>query len=400
MKVDFYQKAKAVEKEIKNYYIHLHKHPELSGKEYQTQKWILSQLKQWGVECRPCADTGVYAVIRTGKAGYTIAFRADMDALPIQEETGLSWSSETHGIMHACGHDVHMTVLLGCIRVLQENREQLHGNIVFLFQPSEEHQGGASRMIADGAMETPKPDLVVAFHVWPQRAGTITCISGPVMAQPDAFSIEFTGLGGHGASPHLCKNPIPAMAALVNAIGNITADAISAQETAVVNICRIQCGEKYNIVAEKGYLEGTIRTYDMKVREKIIRRLKKLTESIADAWEIEGAYFMDSGYPATINDKIAARWATGILKKELPIVDILTEGEPSMLGEDFSCYGMLCPSLFLRLGCWPEDEDRQFPLHNCCFEIDESILADGTAACCVLASAFSEKGFELINENH
>ncbi|WP_287082719.1 M20 metallopeptidase family protein [Blautia sp. LMAG:36] len=230
MKVDFYQKAKEAEEEIKRYYIHLHKHPELSGQEYQTQEWILSQLKQWGVECRTCADTGVYAIIRSEKPGYTIAFRADMDALPIQEQTGLSWSSEENGVMHACGHDAHMTVLLGCIRILHENREQLYGNIVFLFQPSEEHQGGAARMIVDGAMKTPKPDLIVAFHVWPQRAGTITCMSGPVMAQPDAFSIELIGKGGHGATPHICRNPIPAMAALINAIGNITANDISARK--------------------------------------------------------------------------------------------------------------------------------------------------------------------------
>lgn len=400
VKVDFYQKAKEAEEEIKRYYTHLHKHPELSGQEYQTQEWILSQLKQWGVECRTCADTGVYAIIRSGKPGYTIAFRADMDALPIQEQTGLSWSSEENGVMHACGHDAHMTVLLGCIRILHENREQLYGNIVFLFQPSEEHQGGAARMIVDGAMKTPKPDLIVAFHVWPQRAGTITCMSGPVMAQPDAFSIELIGKGGHGATPHICRNPIPAMAALINAIGNITANDISAQETAVVNICRIRCGEKYNIIAEKGYLEGTIRTYDTKVREEIIRRLKKLTTSIADAWEIEGSYYMDSGYPATINNKTAACWAAEILKKEIPEVEILTEGEPSMLGEDFSCYGTVCPSLFLKLGCWKEDEKRHFPLHSSCFEIEESILLDGIAAFCILASAFSEKGFERINEKY
>ena len=149
---------------------------------------------------------------------------------------------------------------------------------------------------------------------------------GPVMAQPDAFGIEIKGKGGHGASPHLCKNPIPAMAVLVNAIGNITADAVSAQETAVVNICRIQCGEKYNVVAETGYLEGTIRTYDADVRKKIIHRLEKLTKSIAEAWEMEGTYHMSSGYPATVNDKTAAHWATRVLQEKLKGEEILTEG--------------------------------------------------------------------------
>lgn len=399
MKIDYYQKAREAEAEIKSYYIHLHRHPELSGQEHKTQEWILGQLKTWKVECRSCADTGVYAVIKSGKPGHTVALRADMDALPVKEQTGLAWQSENAGVMHACGHDVHMAVLLGCIRILQECRDCLHGNIVFLFQPSEEQQGGARRMIEEGAMGDPKPEFIAAFHVWPQRAGSITCMPGPVMAQPDAFGIEIKGKGGHGASPHLCKNPIPAMAALVNAIGNITADAVSAQETAVVNICRIQCGEKYNVVAETGYLEGTIRTYDADVRKKIIHRLEKLTKSIAEAWEMEGTYHMSSGYPATVNDKTAAHWAARVLQEKLKGAEILTEGEPAMLGEDFSYFGAQCPSLFLRLGCWKKEETKRYNLHSSCFEIDESILAEGTAAFCVLASEFAEKGFET-DEDH
>ena len=399
MKIDFYQKARETEEEIRSYYTHLHRYPELSGQEYKTQEWILGQLKEWKVECRPCADTGVYAVIRSGRPGHTVALRADMDALPVAEQTGFAWQSENAGVMHACGHDVHMAVLLGCIRILQACRDSIRGNVVFLFQPSEEQQGGARRMIEEGVMDDPKPELTAAFHVWPQRAGSITCMSGPVMAQPDAFGIEIKGMGGHGASPHLCRNPIPAMAALVNAIGNITADVVSAQEAAVVNLCRIQCGEKYNVVSETGYLEGTIRTYDADVREKIIRRLKRLTKSIAEAWEMEGTYHMSSGYPATINDKTAAHWAARVLQEKLQNVEMITEGEPSMLGEDFSYFGEQCPSLFLRLGCWKNEETNQHPLHSSCFEIDESILTEGAAAFCVLASEFAEKGFES-DENY
>lgn len=395
MSIDFYQRAREIEEEIKNYYIHFHKNPELSGQEYKTQEWILEKLREWQVESRVCADTGVYAIIRSGRSGHTIALRADMDALPVKEETHLPWESENVGVMHACGHDVHMAILLGCIKILQECRECLKGNVVFLFQPSEEQQGGARRMIAEGVMTDPTPELIAAFHVWSQMAGSITCMEGPVMAQPDAFIIEIKGKGGHGAVPHLCKNPIPAMAAMINAIGNITADAISAQEAAVVNICRIQCGEKYNVVAERGYIEGTIRTYDAGVREIIIHRLKKLTESIAEAWEMEGRYSMSSGYPATVNSKAAAHWAAHVLKEKLTEVKIFTEGEPSMLGEDFSYFGKQCPALFMRLGSWKKEKTKQHPLHSSCFEVDESILKEGVAAFCVLASAFTEKGFEI-----
>lgn len=395
MSIDFYQRAREIEEEIKNYYIHFHKNPELSGQEYKTQEWILEKLREWQVESKVCADTGVYAIIRSGRPGHTIALRADMDALPVKEETHLPWESENVGVMHACGHDVHMAILLGCIKILQECRECLKGNVAFLFQPSEEQQGGARRMIAEGVMADPTPELIVAFHVWPQIAGSITCMEGPVMAQPDAFTIEIKGKGGHGAVPHLCKNPIPAMAAMINAIGNITADAISAQEAAVVNICRIQCGEKYNVVAERGYIEGTIRTYDADVREIIIQRLKKLTESIAEAWEMEGRYSMSSGYPATVNSKAAAHWAAHVLKEKLTEVKIFTEGEPSMLGEDFSYFGKQCPALFLRLGSWKKEKTKQHPLHSSCFEVDESILKEGVVAFCILASAFTEKGFEI-----
>ncbi len=393
MKREFYHKIGEIEDDIKNYYRYLHRYPELSGREYKTQAWILDQLRKWEVECRPCADTGVYAVIRTGRPGHTIALRADMDALPVTEHTGLPWESRRKGVMHACGHDAHMAILLGCIRILQGYRDSLCGNVVFIFQPSEEQQGGAERMIKEGALEHPSPEFAAALHVWPQEAGSITCMSGPVMAQPDAFRIEIRGKGGHGAAPHLCRNPIPALASLVNAIGNITADVVSPQEMAVVNVCRIQCGEKYNVVSETGCLEGTIRTYDNAVREKIIRRLKRLTVSTAEAWEMEGTYSMSAGYPATINDRAAASWAARILQKKLRGIKVFSEGEASMLGEDFSYFGKYCPSLFLRLGCWKECGDKQYPLHNSCFEIDESVLAEGVEVFCVLASVFTERGF-------
>lgn len=398
MKQDFYHKIREMEDDIKNYYRYLHRYPELSGKEYKTQSWILEQLRKWKVECRPCADTGVYAVIRSKNQGHTIALRADMDALPVAEHTGLPWKSEHDGVMHACGHDAHMAVILGCIRILQECRDRLCGNVVFLFQPSEEQQGGARRMIEEGILDDPAPEFIAALHVWPQEAGSITCMPGPVMAQPDAFCIELKGKGGHGASPHLCRNPIPAMASLVNAIGNITADTVSAQEMAVVNVCRIQCGTKYNVVDENGFLEGTIRTYNNEVREKIVRRLKRLTVSTAEAWEMEGIYSMSAGYPATINDKTAARWAARILNERLKNIKVFTEGEASMLGEDFSYFGEHCPTLFLRLGCWSKKEGKRYPLHNGCFEIDESALAEGVLVFCVLVSAFTERGFETEEE--
>lgn len=390
MKIDYYQEAKKIENEIKETYRHLHRKPELSGVETMTQQWILERLSGWGVECRPCADTGVYAVIRTGKVGCTIAFRADMDALPVEEKTDHAFRSEHAGVMHACGHDAHMTVLLGCINILNQQRENLVGNIVFLFQPSEEKNGGAVRMIEDGVLDNPKVELIAAFHVWGQKAHTITCIAGPVMAQPDAFRIEVEGKGGHGAAPHTTRNPISALVAMVPMIERIPGTVLSAQETAVVNVCHIRSGESYNVVTDTGYLEGTIRTFDKTIRDNIIRQLQAIAELVPGAYGMQGRYTMNSGHPATVNDASAAEWAATILKQAMPEVEIITKAEPSMLGEDFSYFGQTVPALFMRLGCWPTEPEEQYPLHHCRFQIEESALADGVAAFCTMADAFTK----------
>ncbi|NCC42510.1 MAG: amidohydrolase [Clostridia bacterium] len=394
MKIDFYQKAKEYEEEIQNMYTYLHENPELSGAERETQTWIMGLLEKWKVEHRPCADTGIYAAIKTARPGHTIMLRADMDGLPVQEQTGLSYASKKEGIMHACGHDAHMSVLLGCIRILKEYEDMLCGNIIFMFQPSEERNGGSKRMIEEGVLEEPKPELAAAFHVWPQKAHSIACIPGPVMAQPDGFRIDIEGKGGHGASPHLCKNPISVLAPLALAIKEITSDKISAQESAVVNVCQIHCGENYNLVADHGYLEGTIRTYDTQVREQIIHHLEILTESMPQAYDMKGFFTLNSGYPPTINDKKTTVWAYHALQDNMKNMDILSEGEPAMLGEDFSCFREVCPTLFMRLGCWPKEAERQHPLHHNCFCIDRSILTDGAAAFCMLTAKFSKEGYQ------
>lgn len=294
--------------------------------------------------------------------------------------------------MHACGHDAHMTILLGCIKILQQYRENLQGNVVFLFQPSEEKNGGARQMITEKVLEDPMVELIMAFHIWPQKAGTITCIPGPVMAQLDAFRIEVEGKGGHGAAPHITRNPVSALAALVPMIERIPSIVIPAQSTAVVNVCHIHSGDSYNVVSDKGYLEGTIRTYDADIRAKIIGQLEKIAEIIPQGYGMQGRYSMDSGYPATVNDRPAALWAADILKQELPEIEIISDAEPSMLGEDFSYYGQKVPALFMRMGGWPREEKNQYPLHHCRFQIDESVLADGISAFCILAAAFTEKG--------
>lgn len=392
MSINFKQEVKKAETEIIETYEYLHRHPELSGQEKKTQAWILKQLEKWRVEAYPCAGTGIYAVLRGKENGHTIALRADMDALPVKEDTELPYRSETEGVMHACGHDAHMSILLGTIRIMKQYRDKMKGNIVFLFQPSEERNGGAEQMIQEGVLKNPSVELVLAFHVWCQKAHTISCIPGPVMARPDGFRIDVAGEGGHGAAPHIGKNPVSVLAALVQAVERIPSMTVNPLKPAVVNVCHIHSGERYNLVSDSGFIEGTIRTCENETREKIIRELKRIAQNLPGAYGMEGRFSMNSGYPATINHSASAGWAAEILKEHMEATEILTQGEPSMLGEDFSYFGEKVPALFLRLGCQSEDGGEQYPLHHPKFHIDESVLVDGIEAFCILTYEFLQGG--------
>lgn len=391
--IDYYKKSKESEQSIIEDYRFLHRHPELSGREYRTQEYILSKLREWNVECKAAANTGVYAIIRGKRPGHTIALRADMDALPISEENEHPYVSLFPGIMHACGHDAHMAMLLAAARLLRVS-DVSHGNIVFLFQPSEERDGGARQMIEAGVLDDPKVELAAAFHMWLQPAHSLSCIPGPVMAQPDAFRIKLFGKGGHGAAPHLCKNPIPALAALVQAIGGLLPLFVSAKESAVLSICSVHCGDSYNVVSEEGVLEGTIRTYDRTVREDILQALRGLAKSIPEAYGLQSEFELDFGHPPTHNDVRAAKWAYSLLKERLCETAVYPEGEASMLGEDFSYFSERCPILYMRLGYQNAGLGSVYPLHHKLFKIDESVLAAGAAAFCILASDFTKNGFE------
>lgn len=390
--IDYFQEAEKISQELAEYYRYLHQHPELSRKEYNTQKWIMEKLKDWGVSCRPCADTGIYAIIDSGKSGRTIVLRADMDALPVKEETELTFSSVNDGVMHACGHDAHMTMLLGCIKILKEHQDQLHGKVVFFFQPSEEGLCGARRMLEEGVMEHPKVDLAVAIHVWPAQSGAITCVSGPVMAQADLFRIDVKGKGGHGGVPHKAINPIPALAAMVPMIERIPSMVLSPFQPVVVNVCHLTSGERFNVIPETGYLQGTIRSYNPEVRQTIIEQLEKIAKEAGIPYGVEGVYSMEPGVPPTINDEDAAKWAAEVLKSKLPNAKIITEAEPATYAEDFSEFAKHAPIVYMALGAWNKEKDKQYSLHNSRFQIDESALALGVSAFCVLADEFCRSG--------
>lgn len=366
----------------------LHQIPETSGQEYKTQDLICSYLEKHGIEYKKVADTGVYAILRFVQPGKTAAFRADMDALAVTEETELPFASAKKGMMHACGHDAHMAMVLGTILVLSERKDSLRGNAVFLFQPAEERFGGAKRMIAEGVLENPHVDAVFGMHVWPQLpAGKIGLLGGPVMACPDIFKITFKGKGGHGANPHLSVNPIVPLAKMVSAVNDIVALYRNPQQTAVVSVCSICAGDSYNVIPDIGEMEGTIRTYHKESREQIIANMEEAAKGLACMYGTNYEFWLNpDAYPVTANDSALTKWTIEKLKDELGEEQIDTELEPAMTGEDFGYYGECRPSVFMWIG--NRDSQNQYELHHPKFTVKEEILSIGVRSMCCLAETF------------
>lgn len=368
----------------------LHMIPEASGNEYKTQKFICDYLEKNNIEHRKVVGTGVYAIIRGKNKGKTIAFRGDMDALPIEEETGLDFSSLHHKIMHACGHDAHITFLLGTAKVIQEIKDNLSGNFIFLFQPSEERFGGAKRMIEEGLLKSPLVDAVIGAHVWNLPLGTIVSKPGAIMACPDIFKIVIEGKGGHGAEPHLSVNPIIPLAKMVSVINDIRAVYINGKKPSVISVCNIHGGEEYNIIPESAYLEGTIRTYDNDLRSEIISKIEDATLNIAQAYGARGDFILTPGYPATFNNEKLSKWVYNRLVKNFPEYTVIDSIEPSMAGEDFSYFGYEVPSLFLWIGAQSSNNANIFDLHHPKFNIDEGVLNIGIKVFTNIACNFSD----------
>jgi amidohydrolase len=366
----------------------LHRIPELSRQEYKTQQLICQTLDQWNIEYKKVADTGVYAIIRTGKPGKTIALRGDMDGLAVTEETQMEFSSIHSGQMHACGHDAHMTFLLGSILVLNSIKNELSGNIVFLFQPSEERFGGAQRMVAEGVLEEPKVDAVIGCHVWPLPTGTVVAKKGALMACPDIFKIVVTGKGGHGAMPHLSVNPILPLSEIVTAINTISALYINPLAPVVASVCEIHAGDAYNVIPDNGYIEGTLRTFDDEVRQGLIDHMKRAAQGICTAYGVECEFILTEAYPATVNDDTLAQWAYEHLLEINPEAKVVQNIEPAMVGEDFSFYAKNTPALFLWLGVQNENNGCTYGLHHPKFNVDEKALKIGVRNMCYLVSKY------------
>lgn len=374
--------SQQVEDHIRNHRRYLHQNPELGLEEIETQKYLITQLKNLGLEPKPMSKTGLVAVLE-GEAGDgpCIALRADMDALPIQEENDhLAFASKISGKMHACGHDGHMAILLGVVEELVQRKSHLRGTVKFIFQPGEEGFAGAKMMVADGVLEDPHVDFVFGAHLWThQPVGTIGVKSGPTMAAADEFEIDIFGKGGHGAMPQGTVDAITVGAHLVAALNTIVSRNIDPIDNAVVTVGTFNAGSNFNIIAEQAHLTGTVRAYTEEVRQLLKSRLSAICVGIGQAFNAKIHFEHKDGYPPTINDPDATKMLRVAAEK---IVGGANVKPPylSMGGEDMSYYLNERPGCFFFIGAGSQNADGSseiIPHHSPRFNFNENALAIG-----------------------
>lgn len=369
---------------------HLHRYPEIGFKEVKTSKYIKDQLTQMGVEVLELGlETGVVGFIKGAKPGPTVALRADIDALPITEANDVEYKSQHPGVMHACGHDVHTTCLLGAAKLLVEQRENLCGNVKLLFEPAEELNGGANLLIAKDALNG--VDVMFGLHNSPEiPVGQLGLKSGPLMAATDRILLKIKGQGGHGAQPQTTKDPVVATAAIIQALQTIVSRNVSPLESAVVSCCSIHGGDAYNVIPEKVEVLGTVRTFNPKLREVMPERIRSLASQIAAGFgtTAEVEYYKD--LPALINPQELTMFCNGSASQIFGKENIICP-TPSMGGEDFAIYQQQVPGVFLFLGVGNKAKDINKPWHNPKFEVDECGLAYGAALLAQLAQDYMKK---------
>lgn len=352
----------------------LHMYPELSHEEVETPKKIAEYLTNLGLEVRTeVGGRGVVGILKGGHPGKTVALRADFDALPIQEENDVPYKSKVPGVMHACGHDLHTASLLGVAKVLSENRDQIHGTVVFLHQFAEEViPGGAKFMIEDGCLDD--VDVVYGAHVSStQPVGFIGLKEGDAMAAGDTFEIEITGKGGHAASPHLAVDPLVVGSQVLLNLQPIVSRQVDPVKPAVVTVATFQGGDSFNVIPGGARLAGTVRTFDEDVRDHIEQSIEKIAQSTCDAFGATMEYKYVRGYPAVKNDPTETKRVEKIATS-LFGADNVKHLSPRMGMEDFAYYLQEKPGTFVWVGGALEDESLVYPHHHAKFNVNEKAM--------------------------
>lgn len=379
-----WQECKKIQSEIVKMRQELHQIPEVGGTLPKTQSYIINKLKKMGISFKKNKkDSGLCAMIHGGKAGKTIAFRTDMDALPIKEENSVFYASRHEGYMHACGHDAHMAMMLGAMQVLNENREALSGNIKIIFQTDEESAKGAERSIEEGALDG--VEAIFGMHIGTILSknipsGTMICPSGCCMASFDKFVIKVKGSGCHGSTPEKGIDPINIAAHIIINLQEIIAREIPTVKPAVLTVGHLESGYAYNVIPSEAIIEGTIRAVDEEIRKKMAKRIGEIARLTAEAFRGEVEYEMIWGAPPVVNDgkmaEMVCECAKEILGKDMVIHKIEA---PSMIGEDFSYYLNKVLGAFLFLSSSNAEKHTDIAHHSSKFNIDEDVLWIGSA---------------------
>jgi amidohydrolase len=353
-----------------------HRWPELGNEEYRTAERIQRELTQLGIDFDRMLSTGIVGSINKNQGKKTVALRADMDALPVQETAALSFASERKGIMHACGHDVHTAILLGTAMVLNRIKNDINGSVKFIFQPAEETTGGARRMIRRGCLE-PRTDYILGLHVKPDLpAGTIGIKYGKVHASSDMFQITVKGKNSHGAYPELGIDAIAAASQIVTGIQSIVARNISPLNPGVVTVGTFHGGTAGNLIADSVTMEGTIRALDHGSREILRVRLKEMAQATAKAYAAKAEVKFKKGYPVLMNDNLIVDTIKNVIICETAVEKIVELKEPTMGVEDFAYYLEKVPGAFLFLGSGYKGRENE-GIHSGGFEVDEKCIRIG-----------------------
>jgi len=372
----------------------IHRHPEIGLTLPRTQAAVLEALDGLGLETRTGQrTTSIVARLAGGKPGPTLLLRADMDALPLREATGLPFASEVDGAMHACGHDAHVAMLVGAARVLARRRAELAGSVLFMFQPGEEGYPGARVMLDEGLLDgSAAPTGAFALHVTHREAaGVITTRPGPMLASGDTIQITVRGKGGHASAPHDCLDPIPIACEIVQAFQTLVTRRVNVFDPAVITIGKIEAGTTRNVIPETAHLLGTVRTLSEVTRERVLEGVRRVADGIASAHGAEAAVELIRGYPVTSNDAGFAAFVLDTAREILGPERVTPMRHPVMGSEDFSYVLQRVPGAMANLGTRPDAGDV-FPNHSNRMLVNETALASGIAVHVAVALRFLERG--------
>jgi amidohydrolase len=366
----------------------LHENPELGFDLFRTSQKVKDFLSKEGIEFYEVAQTGICAIIR-GKGAKTVALRADMDALPLQDRKVCSYSSKVNGKMHACGHDAHTTILLGAAKILNSMKDEIPGNIKLFFEPAEETTGGASIMIKEGVLENPTVGAVIGLHVeeW-LEAGTVGLKRGNAYAASNPFTIKIVGKGGHGASPHMTIDPIVIASNVIISLQNIVSREIPPTDAAVITIGSIHGGTAQNIIPEEVIVSGIIRTMKSEHREYIKTRLIEVVEGTVNSMRGKCEINIEESYPCLYNNDKLSDMFESKAGEVIGDSNVYKLDVPTMGVESFAYFANERPSLFYFLGSGNKEKGIVSPAHGSLFDIDESCLSVGVAMQCKLAFEF------------